>query len=76
VKEVLPVAARALRLTIQPWEVRAANDFDRVFAAMGKQRLNGLYMLGGGLQLMFANIKRIAGFALFGALGRHRSGPE
>jgi len=43
---------------------------------MGKQRLNGLYMLGGGLQLMFANIKRIAGFALFGALGRHRSGPE
>jgi len=48
VKEVLPVAARALRLTIQPWEVRAANDFDRVFAAMGKQRLNGLYMLGAG----------------------------
>ena len=37
-KEVLPVAARALRLTIQPWEVRGADDFDRVFAAMGKQR--------------------------------------
>jgi len=62
VKEVLPVAARALRLTIQPWEVRAANDFDRVFAAMGKQRLDGLYMLGGGL--MNANRKRIVGFAL------------
>ena len=29
VKEVLPVAARALRLTIQPWEVRAADDFER-----------------------------------------------
>ena len=29
VKEVLPVAARALGLTIQPWEVRAADDFDR-----------------------------------------------
>ena len=27
VKEVLPVAARALKLTIQPWEVRAADDF-------------------------------------------------
>ena len=38
VKEVLPVAARALGLTIQPWEVRTENDFDRAFAAMGKQR--------------------------------------
>ena len=28
VKEVLPDAARALKLTIQPWEVRAADDFD------------------------------------------------
>ena len=34
VKEVLPAAARALRLTIQPWEVRATDDFDRVFAAL------------------------------------------
>jgi hypothetical protein len=32
------VPARALKLTIQPWEVRAADDFDRVLAAMGKQR--------------------------------------
>ena len=29
VKEVLPVAARALGLTIQPWEVRAADDFEQ-----------------------------------------------
>ena len=36
VKEVLPVAARALRLTIQPWEVRAADDFEKVFAALSK----------------------------------------
>ena len=35
VKEVLPAAARALRLTIQPWEIRAADDFDRLFAAIG-----------------------------------------
>ena len=38
VKEVLPVAARALGLNLQPWEIRSADDFDRVFAAMGKQR--------------------------------------
>lgn len=38
VKEVLPVPARAAGLTIQPWEVRAADDFDRVFAVMNKQR--------------------------------------
>ena len=31
-KELLPVAARALGLTLQSWEVRAAEDFDKVFA--------------------------------------------
>ena len=62
VKEVLPVAARALGLTIQPWEVRAADDFERVFAAMSKERPDGLYVAGG--PLMRANGKRIAGFAL------------
>jgi putative ABC transport system substrate-binding protein len=49
VKEVLPVAARALGLIIQPWEVRAAGDFDRVFAAMDKQRPDGLYVASGAL---------------------------
>ena len=44
VKEGLPVAARALRLTVQPWEVRGADDFERVFAAMDKQRPDGLYV--------------------------------
>ena len=47
VKEVLPVAARALRLTLQPWEVRAADDFERVFAALNKQRPDGLYVSTG-----------------------------
>ena len=47
VKEVLPVAARALGLTIQPWEVRAADGFEKVFAALNKQRPDGLYVLGG-----------------------------
>jgi putative ABC transport system substrate-binding protein len=63
VKEVLPVAARALRLTIQPWEVRGADDFDRVFAAMVKQRPDGLYVPASGA-LMRPNQKRIADFAL------------
>jgi putative tryptophan/tyrosine transport system substrate-binding protein len=63
VKEDLPVAAHALGLTIQPWEIRAADDFDRVFAALSKQRPDGLYVPGGG-QVITANRKRIAGFAL------------
>ena len=62
VKEVLPVAARALRLTLQPWEVRDANDFEKVFAALIKQRPDGLYLPSG--PLMRANEKRIADFAL------------
>jgi putative ABC transport system substrate-binding protein len=62
VKEVLPVAARALGLTIQPWEVRAADEFDRVFAAMDKQRPDGLYVASGAL--MNSNQKRTVGFAL------------
>ena len=61
-KEVLPAAARALKLTIQPWEVRGADDFDKVFAAMGKRRPDGLYVRGG--PLMGANLKRTVGFAL------------
>ena len=62
VKEVLPVAARALGLTIQSWEVRAADDFERVFAAISKQRPDGLYVLGG--TLMSANQKRIVGLCV------------
>ena len=47
VKELLPAAARALGLTIQPWEVRAADGFERVFAVMGKERPDGLFVTGG-----------------------------
>jgi putative ABC transport system substrate-binding protein len=62
VKEILPAAARALKLTIQPWEVRATDDFERVFAAISKWRPDGLYVPAGAV--MSANNKRIADFAL------------
>jgi putative ABC transport system substrate-binding protein len=63
VKEVLPVAARALGLTVRSWEVRDADGFDRVFAALNKERPDGLYVPAGG-PLINNNQKRIAGFAL------------
>jgi ABC-type uncharacterized transport system substrate-binding protein len=66
VKEVLPVAARDLGLAISSWEIRAVDDFDRVFAALNKDRPDGLFVTGG--VLMLANRKRIAGFALKGRL--------
>jgi putative ABC transport system substrate-binding protein len=62
VKELLPVAARALGLTIRSWEARAADGFEKVFAAINKERPDGLYVTGGPLTT--ANRKRIAGFAL------------
>jgi putative tryptophan/tyrosine transport system substrate-binding protein len=62
VKEVLPVAARALGLTVRSWEVRGADGFDTVFAALNKDRPDGLFVTGGSL--IAANRKRIASFAL------------
>jgi putative ABC transport system substrate-binding protein len=62
VNENLPVVARALKLTLQPWEVRAADGFERVFAVLSKERPDGLYVAGS--PLLNNNQKRIAGFAL------------
>jgi putative ABC transport system substrate-binding protein len=62
VKEVLPIAGGALGLTLQYWEVRAANDFSRVFAALNKQRPDGLYVSGGAS--MIIHQKQTVGFAL------------
>jgi putative ABC transport system substrate-binding protein len=62
VKEVLPVTARALGLTIQPWPVRGADGFEKVFGEQSKERPDGLSVIGSAL--MNANRKRIAGFAL------------
>jgi putative ABC transport system substrate-binding protein len=61
-KEVLPGAAKALKLTLQLWKVSASDDFQKVFTAGAKQRSDGLYALGG--PLLIANQKRIADFAL------------
>ena len=62
VKELLPVAARALRLTLQPWEVRDANGFEKVFTALNKDRPDGLYVTSG--PLVRAHQKRIVGLTL------------
>jgi putative ABC transport system substrate-binding protein len=62
VNEDLPVVARALRLTVQPWELRAANGFERVFALLSKERPDGLHVLGS--PLLNNNQKRIVDFAL------------
>ena len=62
VKEVLPVAARALRLTVRSWEVRDADGFERVFAALNKERPDGLYVTVG--PLIRSHGKRIVDFAL------------
>ncbi len=43
------------------------DDFDKVFAALDKQRPDGLYVIGAG-GVMRPNQKRIAGFALKGRL--------
>jgi ABC-type uncharacterized transport system substrate-binding protein len=61
-KKVLPAVARGLGLTIRSWEVRDADGLERVFAALNKQRPDGLYVTSG--PVMNANGKRIAGFAL------------
>jgi putative ABC transport system substrate-binding protein len=62
VKEILPQAARALRLTIQPCEIGTAEDFEKVFAALNKEPSDGLYV--SPVALMSANQKRIISFAL------------
>ncbi len=62
VKKDLPVAARALKLTLRSWEVRGTDGFERVFAALSKERPDGLYVPAG--PLMFNNQKRIAGLAI------------
>ena len=58
----LQAAARELRLTVQTWEVRDAEGFEKEFAAISKAHSDGLYVAGS--TLVFANLKRTARFAL------------
>jgi len=62
-KKNLQTAARALHVTIEFWEMRAASEFEQVFDAIIKWRADGLYPAGGG-PLLGANRQRIAEFAL------------
>jgi putative ABC transport system substrate-binding protein len=50
-------------MTTEFWEVRAASEFEQVFASVTKWRPDGLYPAGGG-PLLGANRKRIVDFAL------------
>jgi len=58
----LPVAARVLGLSIQPLQIRAAEELESVFAAAKNERAEGLY--ASGSLVISANGKRIADFAL------------
>jgi len=62
VKEDIPVVARALRLAVRPWEVRDVDGFEKVLAALSKERPDGLHVPGS--PLMNNSQKRIVGFAL------------
>jgi putative ABC transport system substrate-binding protein len=62
VKEVLPDAARALKLSIRPWEIRDAGGLENVFSNLKKDRADGLYLTSSSL--MNTNQQRIADFAI------------
>jgi putative tryptophan/tyrosine transport system substrate-binding protein len=62
VKEDLPAVARALKLTIQPWQIRAVDDFEKVFTGLNKERPDGLYVTSNPLTR--GNMKRVGDFAI------------
>jgi ABC-type uncharacterized transport system substrate-binding protein len=64
VKEDLPVVARALGLTVQPWEVRSSDALEKVFTGLNKERADGLYLRSGGPGLRADSEKRIIDFTL------------
>ena len=49
-REALRLAAAALRLNVKSREVRDANGFEPVFAALSKERPDGLYILTSALK--------------------------
>ena len=73
-KEGLPVAARSLGLTIQPWPIQDANALEKELAAMGKQRPDGMYSTSS--RQMIAIERRIAESALKAAYRRYMPGEK
>ena len=61
-KEILPVSAGRLGLTVRSLEVRDTDGFEKAFAQLKKERLDGLYVPT--IATMLDNRKRIADFAL------------
>jgi putative tryptophan/tyrosine transport system substrate-binding protein len=61
VKEEIPLAARALGLTIQTYGARDTADLEKALTALSKDRPDGLYMPGGVVR---PAIKRVINFAL------------
>jgi putative ABC transport system substrate-binding protein len=58
----LQVAASAMRMALLPFEINGADDVDRAFAAMAKDRVDGLVLLPGAT--ISSNQKQIAALAL------------
>jgi putative ABC transport system substrate-binding protein len=61
VKEELPIAARALNLTLQTWEARDTAELEKAFTRLTKELPDALYMPGGVVR---PAIKRVINFAL------------
>jgi putative ABC transport system substrate-binding protein len=61
-------------LAARPWEVRDVDGFEKVFAALSKERPDGLHVLGS--PLMNNSQKRIVGFALKSRLPSMYTGRE
>jgi ABC-type uncharacterized transport system substrate-binding protein len=61
VQEEIPMAARALKLTIQTWEARDTADLEKALTGLSKDPPDGLYMPGGVVR---PAIKRVINFAL------------
>lgn len=73
-KEVLPTSARALNLTLLRHEVIDVKDFEKAFAAINKDRPDGIFVLGG--PLMNRTQERTAAFAIRSRLPSVYDEPE
>lgn len=63
VKEELPPAARALKLSLQSWEIRSVESLDAIFDGLNKEPPHGLFVVGGGT-LIRKSDKRIVNYSV------------